>query len=194
VNAPRKRKALSTIVVAQMVGVSVSSVSKWIDEGSLVAGRTPGGHRRIEVEELVAFLQRQKLPIPPELDHPAPKVLVVDDEKPFTKWIVEEIRSRCPGVEVLVAHDGYSAGEIVSLTRPQVIILDLHIPGMDGFEVCRRIKANRLLRNTRVIAVTADPSPANRARIFKLGAAVCMAKPLDPELLAGEIAKTLAPR
>jgi excisionase family DNA binding protein len=174
-----------------MLGVSVSSVAKWIDDGDLVAGRTPGGHRRIEAEELVAFLRRQKLPIPAELQPPPPVILIVDDEKPFTKWLAEEVHSRCAGVEVLVAHDGYSAGEIVALEKPKAIILDLHIPGMDGFEVLRRIKANGQLKQTSVIAVTADPSPSNRARILKMGASVCLGKPLDPALIAGEINKAI---
>ena len=49
-----------------MLGVAVSSVSKWIDEGNLVAGRTPGGHRRIEPDDLVRFLRQQGLRTPPE--------------------------------------------------------------------------------------------------------------------------------
>jgi excisionase family DNA binding protein len=174
-----------------MLGVSVSSVSKWIDDGTLVAGRTPGGHRRIEAGELVAFLRRQKLPIPAELQPPPPKVLIVDDEKSFIKWLAEEIRTRCPGVEVLAAMDGYSAGEIVASEKPEVIILDLHIPGMDGFEVCRRIKTNPLHSGAVVIAVTGDPTHANRARILKLGASMCLAKPFEAAVVVGEINKAL---
>jgi excisionase family DNA binding protein len=187
----RKRKSLSTIRVARMLEVSVSSVSKWIDDGSLVAGRTPGGHRRIEAEQLAAFLRRQNLPVPPDLEVAAPKVLIVDDEKPFTLWLAEEIRSRCPGVEVLAAHDGYSSGELVAMAKPRVIVLDLHMPGMDGFEVLRRIKAGGLLERCRVIAVTADASAANRTRILKMGASLCLAKPFDAALIADEINKAI---
>ena len=64
---PKRRKALSTIEVARMLGVAVSSVSKWIDGGKLVAGRTPGGHRRIEKDDFIRFLHQQQFRIPPEL-------------------------------------------------------------------------------------------------------------------------------
>jgi excisionase family DNA binding protein len=187
----RKKTTLTTIEAARILGVAVSSVSKWIDEGKLTAGRTPGGHRRIEREDLVWFLQRQKLRIPPELQNSPPRVLVVDDEPPFAQWLEEEIRDRYPDFEVILAHDGYSAGEIVGLVKPEVIVLDLHIPGMDGFEVCARIKSNPRTRNASVIAITADPSAQARSRILELGACACLEKPFDASLLLGEIAKAL---
>jgi excisionase family DNA binding protein len=191
VNASAKRKALSTIIVARMLGVSVSSVAKWIDEGKLKAGRTPGGHRRIEAEDLVAFLRHQKLPVPDELRPEARRILIVDDEKSFAKWLAEEIRERYPEIEVIQAHDGFSAGEIIGLKRPAVVILDLHMPGMDGFEVCHRIKSNPLIQHTKVIAVSADTSPAARSRILKLGASACIEKPMTREVVLAEIAKSL---
>lgn len=188
----QKRKKLSTIDVARMLGVAVSSVSKWIDEGQLVAGRTPGGHRRIEKEDLIRFLRQQKLRIPPELNAPAPRVLIVDDDKPFTKWLTAEIHERLAECEVIQAHDGYSAGEMVGLAKPQAVILDLHIPGLDGFEVCRRIKANPLLKHIRVIAVTGDATPAVRSRIIEVGADACLSKPVDVPQLISELAKALS--
>jgi len=186
-----QQKKLSTIQVARMLGVAVSSISKWIDEGKLVGGRTPGGHRRIEADDLVRFLKEQKLRIPAELRPSPAKVLIVDDEKPFTDWLSEEISDRYPELEVMVAHEGYSAGEIVGLVKPDVILLDLHMPGIDGFEVCRRIKANPLIKHIRVIAVTADASADTRSRILRLGACTCLAKPLDAVVILGEIAKVL---
>jgi excisionase family DNA binding protein len=174
-----------------MLGVAVSSVSKWIDEGKLVAGRTPGGHRRIEKDDFIRFLHQQQFRIPPELQTETTKILIVDDEKAFAKWLAEEIGQRYPQSEVSVAFDGYSAGEIVGLVRPAVIILDLHMPGMDGFEVCRSIKSNPLIQQTAMIAVTADPNPEYIGRIIGLGACACLPKPLDLDALVAEIDKAL---
>jgi excisionase family DNA binding protein len=103
-----QHKKFSTIETAKMLGVAVSSVSKWIDEGVLVAGRTPGGHRRIEREDLVKFLHQQKLRIPKELRTSPTKILIVDDEKPLAEWLSEEIRGRYPEFEVVVAQYGFS--------------------------------------------------------------------------------------
>jgi excisionase family DNA binding protein len=188
-NSPHKM--FSTLDVARMLGVAVSSVSKWIDEGTLTAGRTPGGHRRIEKDDLVRFLRQQKLRIPAELQTSPVRILIADDEEPFTKWLKEEIGERYPHLDVVVAHDGYSAGEMVGLAKPDVVILDLHMPGIDGFEVCRRIKANPLIKHICVIAVTADASPLVRSRILKLGACVCLVKPFDSAVVLAEITKAI---
>jgi len=174
-----------------MIGVAVSSVSKWIDGGMLPAGRTPGGHRRIEQEDFVRFLQKQQFRIPPELQSNALKILIVDDEKLYSRWLAEEIGERYAHSEISVAHDGFSAGEVTVQIKPAVIILDLHMPGIDGLEVCRRIKANPHTTQTVVIAVTADTDPQIRERIIELGACACLAKPVDVEVLVAEIDKAL---
>jgi CheY-like chemotaxis protein len=80
---------------------------------------------------------------------------------------------------------------MVVLLKPDVIILDLHIPGIDGFEVCRRVKSNPLIEHANVIAITADSSPDARSRILKLGARACLGKPIDAAVVLGEIAKAL---
>jgi len=182
---------LSTIEAARVLGVAVSSVSKWIDDGELVAGRTPGGHRRIEKDDFITFLHRHNFRVPPDLQPETTKILIVDGEKSFAKRLAEKIGQRYPRSEVSLAFDGYSAGEVLGLVRPAVIILDLHMPGMDGYEVCRRIKSNPLTRPTAVIAVTADPSNDRINRIIGLGACACLPKPIDIDALSVEIDKAL---
>lgn len=172
----------------------MASISKWVDAGQLRAGRTPGGHRRVAREELIAFLQRQKLPIPPELKVSPPRVLVVDDEVSITKWITKEINIEHPDFEVLEAHDGFSAGEIVASFKPDVVVLDLRIPGVDGFEVCRRIKSREQTKETAVIAMTAYPSEQAERRILESGARVCLSKPFEIGVLIAEIRSAMSER
>jgi CheY-like chemotaxis protein len=165
------------------LGVAVRSVAAWIDKDQLKASRTPGGHRRIEVDDLIEFLRRQKLPVPPKLLSSVPKILVVDDEEAVTRWIAEEIKAARPDYDLQQAHDGFAAGELVGKWQPDVVILDLRMPGMDGYEVCRRIKANEDTKDMAVIAVTADHSPEAERRILECGARVCLSKPLNLEML-----------
>jgi excisionase family DNA binding protein len=188
------KRSFTTSEVARMLGVVVQSVSNWIDAGQLRAGRTPGGHRRIEPADLLGFLRQQGLAIPAELRQAPPKVLVVDDEEAVAIWVADEIRAQRPDIEVLVAHDGFAAGEIVGAQKPDVVVLDLRMPGMDGFEVCRRIKSREDTRQTTVIAMTAHPSPKAQQRILECGAEVCLAKPLVAEVLLKHIATALAGR
>ena len=143
-------------------------------------------------EDLVAFLRRQKLPIPPELVTSPPRVLVVDDEVSVTQWIAEEIKAAHPDFEILEANDGYCAGEIVASSKPDVVILDLRMPGIDGFEVCRRIKSREEAKEISVLAITAHPSDEAERRIIEAGATAYFTKPLDIEALLAEVDSALA--
>jgi len=185
------RTNLSTVEAARMLGVAVSSVSRWIDEGKLIAGRTPGGHRRIERDDLVKFLRKQNLRIPAALAPSPPRVLIVDDDKQFARWLQEEIQERFPDCDVTLAFNGYPAGEIIGHFKPKVVILDLRMPGIDGFEVCSRLRSNPLFKDTRVIAVTADASAEATSRILEMGARACMSKPLDMDAMTDELANSL---
>jgi excisionase family DNA binding protein len=189
VKTPRKRTTLSTLEAARILGVAVSSVSKWIDDGALPAGRTPGGHRRIERDDLVEFLRRQKLRIPPELGPNGPMVVIVDDERPVTSWLKSALAERFPRAEILEAHDGFAAGQIIGLNRPEVVLLDIHMPGIDGFEVCRRIKADPETAKTSVVAISGDTTPETRQRALDEGADSFLTKPLDLDVLLREVTK-----
>jgi CheY-like chemotaxis protein len=181
------KKALSTLDISRMLGVAVASVAKWIDENQLNAGKTPGGHRRVQVEDLLIFLKRQNLPIPPEL-LPECRVLVVDDEESVSGWVADEVKAEFPACEVYQANDGFAAGELVASLKPAAVILDLRMPGLDGYEVCKRIKSRKDAQATVVIAMTGQPSPKAEKRILECGAKVCLSKPLDREMLMKEVA------
>lgn len=184
-------KTLSTSQVARLIGAGVASVVNWVNQGQIKAGRTPGGHRRVAVEDLIEFLRGHNLPIPPELLPSAPKVLIVDDEPSVRKWIRDEIQEKHPDYEVQEAKDGFSAGELVGAWKPDVVILDLRMPGMDGFEVCSRIKAREDTRGAAVIAITAYHSPKAERQILECGARVCLEKPLQSEVLLEELEAAL---
>lgn len=123
---------------------------------------------------------------------PSARVLVVDDEPSVTAWLAEEIKAMHPEFEVLEPNDGYSAGETVASSRPNVIILDLRMPGIDGFDVCRRIKSQEETRDISVIAMTAHPSEKARHGILEAGAVAYFTKPLDVEALLAEVESAMA--
>ena len=173
------RRHLSTFDVAAMLDVDPGSVANWIDSGLLRAHRTPGGHRRVAADDLLEFLREHNMPIPPELEARPVRVVVVDDEPAVTEMIARAIRSEHPDYEVAEAHDGFKAGSIIATLKPDVVILDLRMPGMDGFEVCKSIKSEQATRHSTVIAVTAYDSEENTRRIMDCGAAACLPKPLD---------------
>jgi len=184
-------KNLSTFVIAQMLHVDPGSVANWIDQGLLKAHRTPGGHRRVATEDLMQFLREHKMPIPQELQTEPARVLVVDDEPAVTQLISRAIKAAYPDYEVTQAHDGFQAGSLVATLKPDVVLLDLRMPGMDGYEVCCTIKSQEGTKHAEVLAMTAYPSPENEKRILDCGARICMTKPLDMEHLLREISLSL---
>lgn len=185
-------KKLTTAQAARMVGVTDQTVANWIDHGQLTAGRTPGGHRRIEVDDLVAMLKRQNLRVPAELARGARTILIVADDSAVSGLLAPLAQQACPGYRVLTARDGFSVGEIVAQDMPDIIILDLSMRGLDGLDVCRRIKARPAGRDTVVIAIAADPSSEARKAIFDAGAAICLAKPLKPAAFESFLRKCVA--
>jgi CheY-like chemotaxis protein len=184
-------KNLSTFAIARMLHVDPGSVANWIDQGLLIAHRTPGGHRRVACDDLVTFLREHKMPIPDELDAAPARVLIVDDEKAITHLIARAVRAALPECEVVEAHDGFKAGTIIATLKPDVVVLDLRMPGMDGYEVCRLIKSQDATKHAQVLAITAFPSPETEKQILDCGARVCLPKPLDMDSLLGQVKAAL---
>ena len=184
-------KTLSTFAIAKMLYVDPGSVANWIDQGMLPAHRTPGGHRRVATEDLVRFLRSHKMPVPDELEVAPTRILVVDDEAAVARMIARAIKTANPSYELIEATDGFRAGTLVASQMPDVVILDLRMPGMDGYEVCRLIKSQESTKHLSVLAMTAFPSPENEKRILDCGARVCLPKPLDMDRLLQEVESSL---
>ncbi len=186
-----EKRNYSTFDVAAMLEVDPGSVANWIDSGKLRAHRTPGGHRRVALEDLLEFLREHNMPIPTELQQSPVRVVVVDDEPDMTRLIAKAIKAAHADYEVTEANDGFQAGSIVATVKPEVVVLDLRMPGMDGFEVCRLIKSQPATKHARVVAITAYPSEESEREILDCGAFKCLTKPLDLDELIGEIEDAL---
>jgi CheY-like chemotaxis protein len=113
------------------------------------------------------------------------RVLVVDDERDFAQTLSQRLEVREMGSAV--AYDGESALEIVERDQPEVMILDLKMPGVDGKEVLRRVKETR--PEVEVIILTGQGSEADREECMKLGAFAYLEKPVDIEQLSSVLLK-----
>jgi len=111
------------------------------------------------------------------------KILVVDDEPD----VVEVIGHTLEGdeFEVLRAYDGISALDVVEAEKPDLVLLDIMMPMMSGYEVCEQLKANPVTQDIPVICFTSAHAPQTRERSNKAGAVALLEKPFLPaELLA----------
>jgi len=185
----RDKAVFTTFEAAKLCHVSPLSIINWVNAGRLQAFRTPGGHRRIRRDDLARFMRENGIPLPDELRDGSgrPRVLVVDDEASIRNVIAESLASRPNAYEVMTASDGFEAGRLVASFKPDVILLDLRMPGLDGFQVCRTIKADPQSSSTAVIAMTGYHTPETEARIVECGALRCLAKPIEPSAVASVI-------
>jgi CheY-like chemotaxis protein len=131
-------------------------------------------------------MRENGIPLPEDLREGSGrrKVLVVDDEAGIRDVLAEHLTTRPNPYEVLTAADGFEAGRLVVTFHPDVVLLDLRMPGLDGFQICRTIKADPDTAGTIVIAMTGFYSPETEARILECGAVRCVAKPIEPSKLS----------
>ncbi len=185
----RDKSIFTTFEAARLCHVSPLSIINWVNADRLPAFRTPGGHRRIRREDLVRFMRDTGMPVPEELREGTgrPRVLVVDDDASIREVLSENLTGRSPSYEVMTAADGFEAGRLVATFRPDVVLLDLRMPGVDGFQVCKTIKADPETSSTVVIAMTGYYTPETEARILECGALRCVVKPIEPSALATQI-------
>jgi two-component system, OmpR family, response regulator RpaA len=178
----REKSVFTTFEAAKMCHVSPLSIINWVNAGRLPAFRTPGGHRRIRRDDLARFMRENSIPLPDDLRDGSgrPRVLVVDDEATIREVIAESLARRSNPYEVMTAADGFEAGRLVATFRPDLVLLDLRMPGLDGFQVCRTIKADPETSSTIVIAMTGYHTPETEARIVECGAVRCLSKPIEP--------------
>ena len=174
-------KVLSTYQVANLCKVHHTTVINWINEGVLGGYTTPGGHRRVMEEELRNFMLRYKIPLPENLKKESLRVLIVDDDIEF----LEELREALSGNGFIVdcALNGFEAGRKIYQKKPDMILLDFKMPGIDGFQVCDILKQDREMRSIPVVAVTSMTSEEEVARIKKCGVKRYFPKPLNIEKL-----------
>ncbi len=171
----------TTHEISRLIQVDPSTVSKWIDKGILSAFRTPGGHRRVRSGDLRTFLLAHHMPLPEELGTGILRLLVVDDEKLVVEGIKRAFRAFGSQVEVTTTTSGVEALLLVAEQKPHGLLVDLNMPGLDGFEVCRKVGARRNLEGTKVIAMTGRPTPEVIDQALKAGAVACLPKPVDAQ-------------
>lgn len=118
-----------------------------------------------------------------------PKILVVDDEPDVVAFMERTLRTE--GFDVVSAFDGISALDLVDAEKPDLVLLDLMMPMISGYEVCEQIKANPQTQAIPVICVSSAHTPDARAHTLRLGAATLIVKPFLPMELVAQIRRYL---
>lgn len=120
------------------------------------------------------------------------KVLVVDDQLPILKLIESTVKDM--NLELMFAKDGFEAGKIVSDKAPDLIILDIYLPRLNGFEVCNIVKRDVKLRDIKILAISGVNIKETRTKILKAGADDFMGKPFSLDDIKQKIMELLYPK
>jgi excisionase family DNA binding protein len=172
--------------VANRLLVKVVTVRLWASKGLLPSVTTLGGHRRFRVEDVDGFVAQHQQ-VKPGGRRPVARVLIIDDDRQFSRYLAGVIATQAADAVVDVAHDGFSAGIKCESIRPDVVTLDLQIPDMDGFEVCAMLRSKFGRKKPRIVALTAFASAGNIERIIAAGADSCIAKTASADILLREM-------
>jgi len=150
---------------AELLGVTPRTVQLWADAGILDGWKTPGGHRRFSTASVMKLADdivnghhgTNDTPISsarPRGTEPV-RILVVEDDKTLTRLYDLTLNSWGLPVEVILANDGYQGLIEVGRFNPELLILDMQMPNIDGFSVIEALKKQKLLKDMHLMIITA---------------------------------------
>ncbi|MBF0213170.1 MAG: response regulator [Magnetococcales bacterium] len=145
---------VTTSKAAQLLGVSQRTIHYWMERGIIKSWKTAGGHCRIPMSSINLLLakRREQLQDPDLLEL---TVLLVEDDENLREITKAVVANWGLPVRLVVAEDGYDGLIQAGLHKPEVIIADLMMPAMDGFQMIRALRESSELNRTRIIVVTA---------------------------------------
>ena len=185
----KAQKAYTTFEAARICHVTHHSIKNWIKQGLIKASRTPGGHYRILEEDLNEFREKYDM-FPEEKGREKPVVMVVDDEQDALD-LIERVLSD-ENVDIVKVNNATEVGLKVAQLAPDLILLDFLMPEVNGFEVCKALRANEQTKDIPIMAVTCLTKEEDIERIFNVGADEYLAKPFKVDDLLEKVHELLA--
>ncbi len=183
---------LTVFKASKYCNVSPKTIINWIEAEHIKAYKTVGGHRRINKADLEAFMMKQGIPIPEvQEEEERRRILVVDDDPIIVETIVQALEEDEYDYEVISASDGFEAGIQVNHFKPHILILDIMMPDIKGYEVCKKIKSDEDTKDTKIIVLSAYLDEEKFKEMKENGADVCFSKPLPLPQLKAEVAGLL---
>ncbi|MDD2714918.1 MAG: response regulator [Candidatus Wallbacteria bacterium] len=177
-------KTFTTFDISRILEVNPNTVTRWINAGKLKSFITPGGHNRVLAKDLLAFLKEYNLPVPVTLTcEKEIKILVVDDDEIILKTFKQVLEKN--GYAVYLAKDGFQAGDALNDFEPQLVVLDILLPGINGFAVCKAIKGK--YKKTKILGITGHYSEESKNKLMAAGAADLLAKPITNDDLLKKV-------
>jgi excisionase family DNA binding protein len=184
------KTVFTTGEAAKICKVSQQTIIRCFDSGQLKGFRVPGSRfRRIPRAELYSFMRDNGIPTD-ALETGKRKVMVVDDDQELVE-LISEVLERDGRFEVRSVNNGFDAGMMVKDYRPNVIVLDVMLPDINGREVCQRVRADSSMNDCRIICISGMVEEDKIDELRTSGANDFLHKPFEIEALIERICRML---
>ena len=175
---------------AKICKVSQQTIIRCFDSGQLKGFRVPGSRfRRIPRDVLYKFMKENGIPTD-ALESGKRKALIVDDDRELTE-LMRDVLENDGRFEVSTVNNGFDAGMMVKEYRPDVIVLDVMLPDINGKEVCQRVRSDSTLDGTKIICISGMVEADRIEDLKAAGANDFLQKPFEVETLLNRICSML---
>jgi two-component system, OmpR family, response regulator RpaA len=184
------KTVFTTGEAAKICKVSQQTIIRCFDSGQLKGFRVPGSRfRRIPREQLFAFMRDNGIPTD-ALESGKRKVLIVDDDEELVE-LIEDVLVRDGRFEVKSVNNGFDAGMMVKDYRPDIIVLDVMLPDINGKEVCQRVRSDKSMDDVRIVCISGMVEEDKVGELKAAGADDFMHKPFEVEKLIERMCQLL---
>ena len=176
------KTVFTTGEAAKICKVSQQTIIRCFDSGQLKGFRVPGSRfRRIPRDHLFSFMKDNGIPTD-ALESGKRKVLIVDDDKDLVE-LMADVFVRDGRFEIKTANNGFDAGMLVKEFRPDLVVLDVMLPDINGKEVCLRVRNDETLEDVKILCISGMVEADKVADLRESGANDFMQKPFTVEKL-----------
>ena len=184
------KTVFTTGEAAKICKVSQQTIIRCFDSGQLKGFRVPGSRfRRIPRELLFQFMKDNGIPTD-SLESGKRRALVVDDDEELVE-LIRDVLEADGRFDVRVANNGFDAGMLVKEYRPDIIVLDVMLPDINGKEVCQRVRKDKVLDNVKIICISGMVEQDKIGELKEAGANEFVQKPFEVEKLIERMCRLL---
>jgi len=176
------KTVFTTGEAAKICKVSQQTIIRCFDNGSLKGFRVPGSRfRRIPREQLYTFMKENGIPTD-ALESGKRKILIVDDDEDLVD-LMQDAFARDGRFDIKTANNGFGAGMLVKEFRPDLVVLDVMLPDINGKEVCQRVRNDPTMKTVKIICISGMVEQNKIADLRAAGADDFMNKPFAVDAL-----------
>ena len=184
------KTVFTTGEAAKICKVSQQTIIRCFDSGQLKGFRVPGSRfRRIPRDLLFTFMRDNGIPTD-ALESGKRKVLIVDDDEELVE-LISDVLARDGRFEIRTVNNGFDAGMMVKEYRPDLIVLDVMLPDINGKEVCQRVRSDRTMNDVKIICISGMVEEDRVGELRAAGADDFMHKPFEIERLVARMCQLL---